>query len=346
MGNPVIRGLDIFCGGGGSSAGARAAGVRMVGAVDMDPVATQTYKDNFPRAHVVTGRLEDIDVARLRKRVGKIDLLLASPECTNHTCAKGSAPRSEESRATAMSAVEYARAFEPRWLVMENVVHMRPWSRYAELKRELEGLGYTLAEQVLDASTLRVPQARRRLFIVGDRKGPPGLVRALRTPSLTARAILDPDGTWATTLLGRAGRAEGTLERAGRAFEAVGRETPFLLVYYGTDGGGGWQTLDRPLRTITTVDRFALVMPGPDGHRMRMLQVPELRRAMGLAPDFVMKRGTRRDRVRMLGNGVCPPVMEAVVRALLAGPASEPDDAGTADIRTGVGDQLHEELLA
>ena len=124
-----MKGLDIFCGGGGSSAGARLAGVEMAGAVDMCPTATSTYAANFPDAHVETSRLETVNLSRLRRKVGSIDILLSSPECTNHTCAKGSAPRSEESRATAMQVVEYARAFKPRWIVLENVVHMRPWSR-------------------------------------------------------------------------------------------------------------------------------------------------------------------------------------------------------------------------
>ena len=82
--------------------------------------------------------------------------------------------------------------------------------------------------------------------------------------------------------------------------------TSFLLVYYGNDGSGGWQPLDRPLRTITTVDRFALVEHDGDMWRMRMLQVPELRRAMGHENDFQMPVGTRRDRIKLLGNGVCP----------------------------------------
>lgn len=338
----MIKGLDIFCGAGGSSSGARAAGVQMIGAVDMDPVATSSYRDNFPKAYVETGKLEEIDAASLRQRVGSVDLLLASPECTNHTCAKGNAPRSEESRATAMSAVVYAKAFSPRWLVLENVVHMRPWLRYGELKRELEVLGYKLGEQVIDASTVGVPQSRRRLFIVGDREREPRLVPVASVNPVAASSILDPDGTWPTSLLNGPGRAKATLDRAAKAFKALGEDTPFLLVYYGTDGGGGWQPLDRPLRTVTTVDRFALVTPGLGGHRMRMLQVPELRRAMGLPVDYRLERGTRRDRIRLLGNGVCPPVMEAVVRALV----SEADDTGPSDIGTGMGDELHEELFA
>lgn len=315
-----MKGLDIFCGGGGSSAGAKAAGVDLVGAIDMCPVATSTYQANFPQAHVVTGRLEDVDLPSLREKIGAIDILLASPECTNHTCAKGSAPRSEESRATALYAVEYARMFKPRWLVLENVIHMRPWSRYAELKRELEALGYHVAEQVLNASDYGVAQSRRRLFLVGDRDVTPGLVQNRRPGRRkSVKSILDKPGTWRTSPLFAKGRAKDTLERAARAFGALGSETPFLLVYYGSDGSGGWQPVTRPLRTITTVDRFALVEPSDDGPKMRMLQVPELQRAMGFEDSYKLDIGTRRDRVRLLGNGVCPPVMTEVVNALTCG---------------------------
>lgn len=90
------------------------------------------------------------------------------------------------------------------------------------------------------------------------------------------------------------------------------------MVYYGSDGSGGWQPLDRPLRTVTTIDRFALIEHDGKVPRMRMLQVPELKRAMGFCEDFEFPVGTRRDRIRLLGNAVCPPVMEAVVRALVS----------------------------
>jgi DNA (cytosine-5)-methyltransferase 1 len=59
---------------------------------------------------------------------------------------------------------------------------------------------------------------------------------------------------------------------------------------------------------------------------MRMVQVPELRRAMGLGETFQMPIGTRRDKIRLLGNGVCPPVMAAVLRTLTA-----PSDANDND---------------
>ena len=315
----VMRGCDIFCGAGGSSAGAQAAGIEIVAGIDMCRTATATFTKNFPGARVLNSRLEDVRVRDFKEQVGRIDVLLASPECKNHTCAKGAAPRDESSRATAMQVVRYARALQPRWLVLENVVYMRPWSRYGELKTRLRKLGYHLDERTLDASDFGVAQARRRLFLVGDRERTPVLsLRKHHGRRKSVRSILDPPGTWKTSPLFTARRAKATIERARRGFTALGGTTGFLLVYYGTDGCGGWQSLDRPLRTVTTVDRFALVEHDGTAWRMRMLQVPELKRAMGFNDDFNLAVGTRRDRIRLLGNGVCPPVMETVVRSLIS----------------------------
>ena len=281
--------------------------------------ASETFAANFPDALAVTSRLEDICLESLSKRVGEIDILLASPECTSHTCAKGGAPRDEASRATAMLVIEYARALRPRWLVLENVIHMRPWSRYKELKGALCDLGYLLEEHVLDATDFGVAQRRRRLFLVGDRERRPNTrIRKRSGRRRSAKSVLDPEGVWKTSRLFDAKRAAATLERAERGFLALGEEASFLLVYYGNDGAGGWQRLDRPLRTVTTLDRFALIRHDGCEPRMRMLQVPELKRAMGFDEDFKLPVGTRRDRIRLLGNGVCPPVMTEVVKSLTA----------------------------
>jgi DNA (cytosine-5)-methyltransferase 1 len=200
---------------------------------------------------------------------------------------------------------------------MENVIHMRPWSRYLELIEALKGLNYFVSEQVLNAANFGVPQSRRRLFVICDRKAPPPTIRPpqLREPT-TARSIIDDTIPWKTTKLRRKGRASDTVARADRAISVLGANNPFLIVYYGSDGAGGWQPLTKPLRTVTTVDRFALVTPNREGHEMRMLQVPELQRAMGLPLNYQLPVGTRRDKIRLLGNGVCPPVMRSVLRSL------------------------------
>jgi len=321
-----IRSFDMFSGGGGSSLGARAAGVDVAGGVDLWPTATDAFKLNFPAASVFNRDLRLLRPAEVLAKTGPIDLLLSSPECTHHTCARGSRPQSEESKETALQVIRYAKAMMPRWVVLENVVHMRPWARYPELKEKLSGLGYHLREQVLDASDFGVPQKRRRLFLLADLTAMPAAITASPGPLRTVRAILDPDGTWPMTPLRTARRAKGTLERAERAIKKLGSKTPFLIVYYGSDGAGGWQSLDAPLRTVTTIDRFALVTPVAGGHMMRMLQPAEIRRAMGFPDNYAFPAAPRRDLIRLLGNAVCSPVMEAIVRSLCQ-PAATPRTA-------------------
>lgn len=312
-----IRVLDLFSGGGGSSYGARVAGLQIVAGVDAWKLASATYASNFPEARALNMRLQGDEVAPEIRRLGAIDVLLASPECTNHTCARGSKPICEDSRMTAWQVLHHAKMLQPKWIIVENVVQMRHWNRFDEFEGELQAMGYAVCRQTLDASDFGVPQSRRRLFLMCSRLHEPQRLQSPELPKRDARSVLDPPGTWKVTSLTRPGRAQATLERAERAIAEVGKKEAFLLVYYGSDCAGGWQRLDRPLRTMTTLDRFALVEPVRGGHTMRMLQVPELRRAMGFRDDFVLSHGTRRDRIKILGNGVCPPVMTHVVRALV-----------------------------
>ena len=188
---------------------------------------------------------------------------------------------------------------KPRWIVIETVVHMRTWKRYKEFLETLESLGYSVRVQVLDASDFGTPQSRRRLFIICDKKEiPPEIVPHPRIKKKKVRDFLDKNGTYPFSRLWSNGRAKATLLRARRAMRVLGKKKPFLLVYYGTDGAGGWQTLDRPLRTVTTVDRFAYVRPDRKGRRMmRMLQPAELISAMGFPKSSVFERGTRRDKI-------------------------------------------------
>jgi DNA (cytosine-5)-methyltransferase 1 len=266
-----------------------------------------------------SGRIEDHDVDQIVKEVGHIDLIIASPECTNHSVAKGNKPRCEESRATALLVVKFARAFKPRWVVVENVVSMKNWSRYAEFIQQMKDLGYHPVVKTLNAADFGVPQARRRLFLIFDLKGEPRWTGPCRRKRRTARQIVDGNGKYSYAPLRSERRAKATLQRADRAIGHLGEQTPFLVVYYGSDHAGGWQSLDAPLRTVTTLDRFAHVKPEPSGHLMRMLQPEELKAAMGWPRAYKIRHGTRRDKIKMIGNAVCPPVMRRIVKALTNG---------------------------
>src|SRR4051812_3301874 len=95
----TFRAIDLFCGGGSSSWGARDAGATMVGAIDAWEIAARTYQDNFPKAQVMCARLREGSRPKmLLQNVDRVDLIIASPECTHHSIARGAKPLDESSR--------------------------------------------------------------------------------------------------------------------------------------------------------------------------------------------------------------------------------------------------------
>lgn len=316
-----LRTLDLFCGAGGSSRGAVMAGATPVAALDMWELATDTYKLNFPDAVTYRMKASSLSPQRILDEVGEIDLMLASPECTNHSIARGNRPRCDDSRNTAFEVIRFAKVLKPRRVVVENVLQMQHWERFEEWHKKLRAIGYNTDVGLLDAQYHDTPQSRRRLFVVGDLERKPSLPDRGPRTGKTVAGILgtgEPKNQrWRFSPVETPFRADATIERARRAIAALGRAA-FVMVYYGSDYAGGFQALDRPLRTVTTLDRFAYVRPNCSGHEMRMLQPPELAAAMGFPPEHKWPASSsRRERIKLVGNAVCPTVMRDVVQALV-----------------------------
>jgi len=311
-----IRALDLFHGAGGSSIGARMAGTKIVAAIDNWNIASLAYSSNFPETKVINEDIKKVSPKRLHEIIGDIDLILASPECTNHSCAKGAAVRCENSRMTAFQVIRFTKEFMPKWVVIENVIQMRSWDRHLELVDRLQKLGYYVREEILNAQDFGVPQSRRRLFLLCSQIGEIGCVKKQKKELKPACSVIDMNGNYSYTPLFSPKRAVATIQRAERAISLIGTKEPFLIVYYGTDGSGGWQPIDRPLRTVTTIDRFAFVKPTTTGLMMRMLQPEELKAAMGFPETYRLQVGTRREKVKLMGNAVCPPVMKSIVKTI------------------------------
>jgi DNA (cytosine-5)-methyltransferase 1 len=199
-------------------------------------------------------------------------------------------------RSTAWAVVAAAEYHRPRALIIENVPELRGWACYPAWRMALNALGYQLAEHVIDSADHGVPQHRERLFVVG--------LLGLAAPRLTlpkrahvpVSAVADfSAGRWA--LVEKPGRAAATLARV-----AVGRAEHgdrFAMSYYGSTRGG--RSLSRPLGTLTTRDRWALI----DGDRMRMLSVPEARDCMGFRRDLELPDDVKLAN-HLIGNAVAP----------------------------------------
>lgn len=176
---------DLFCGAGGSSTGARRAlealGIRMqLVAVNHWPVAIETHQRNHPDARHYCVNLEAA-VPRELVPEGRLDLLMASPECTHHSRARGGRPVNDQSRMSAWHVVRWCTELRVRALLVENVPEFRDWgpigrdgrplrSRRGEYFRAwvaaLEAIGFRVDHRVLNAADYGDATTRERLFVL------------------------------------------------------------------------------------------------------------------------------------------------------------------------------------
>lgn len=94
---------------------------------------------------------------------------------------------------------------------------------------------------------------------------------------------------------------------------AIGVASPFLVSYY---GNGQAVSVDDPLDTVTTKDRFGLVQPSASRIGFRMLQPHELAAAQGFRRDYQFS-GTKVEQVKQIGNAVPRSLARAIVAAAI-----------------------------
>lgn len=303
-----MNAIDLFAGAGGFSAGAKRAGVPVRWAANHCPVAVEWHAANHPATCHACQDLHQADWTR----VPKAQLVLASPCCQGHSHSRGKdKPHHDASRSTAWAVVSCCEHHRPRAVIVENVPEFLDWGLFPAWRSAMESLGYSLSVNVLDAADVGVPQHRVRLFIVGTRtRKPLVLHRPLTGAYVAAGDIIDfGDGRWSK--IRKPSRASATLKRVASGRKQFGER--FVMPYYKSGSGLTGRSLDRPLGTVTTVDRWAVV----DGDRMRMLTVREYRLAMGF--DEAYRLPARRDKaIYLLGNAVPPPLAEYVIRETLA----------------------------
>ena len=297
--------VDLFAGAGGFSTGAEAAGCSVAVAANHWPAAVAAHRANHPATMHWTQDLQQTNFADLPDH----DLLCASPACQGHSRARGKdAPHHDAARSTAWAVVSACEAKRPPFALVENVPDFTRWILYPAWRSAMAALGYTFAEHYVDSADHGVPQSRPRLMLVGTRSRWPLMLPEVRREHVGASSFVDfTAGRWSD--VEREGRASATLARV----EAGRREhgARFLVSYYGSTTGG--RSLARPIGTITTRDRWAVI----DGDRMRMLTVPEARAAMGFPADYVLPADPKLA-MHLLGNAVVPRVAEDFICALRA----------------------------
>jgi DNA (cytosine-5)-methyltransferase 1 len=289
-----IVGVDLFCGGGGTSTGlARACAKRGkkldLIAVNHWDIAIETHALNHPWARHLCAALDAVDP---RKAVpsGRLNLLVASPECTHFSTARGGRPMHDQSRASAWLILKWLQELYVDNVLIENVKEFQTWgplgANFRPLKsrrgetfhafiNSVKSLGYTVDWRILNAADYGDPTTRERLFIIarrGRRKinwPEPTHAPAERLrngdlfsdlkPWKPAREIIDWSLKGTSIFNRKRPLAPATLERIAAGIKKFNWPEPFLVVLRNHQNG---VSLDRPVPTMTTSGaNFGLCQP-------------------------------------------------------------------------------------
>lgn len=171
-----LKALDLFSGAGGLSCGFAWAGGTVVGGVEIDRYAAETFAANHTDSVVWTEDIRGLTPQEVRKRIGKVDIILGGPMCQGVSQRGPRDPRDARNFAF-WAFAEFIRELRPKFFLMENVpalvsdVHNRELA--IAVFDELESLGYRVNADVVNAAWLGVPQLRYRLVVAGSREYTP-----------------------------------------------------------------------------------------------------------------------------------------------------------------------------
>lgn len=175
--------IDLFAGCGGATTGLMQAGFVVLAAVENDPTAAATLRENYPGVNVIEQDIRSVNANDLRRRMlleaGGLTLLKACPPCQGYS-SRGTADPTDERNELVNEVWRFVQSFRPRSVLLENVPGLGRDERLGKLERQLRGAGYRPRRIVLDAARCGVPQRRRRL-----------IVAAVRSPSSIPKAPED-----------------------------------------------------------------------------------------------------------------------------------------------------------
>jgi len=168
--------VDLFCGCGGLTSGLAQAGFRVIGAVDIDPLAVETYRANHPAVLTWRRSIRSISVPMARRALhlapGSLDLLAGCPPCQGFSGLRtlnGSKTVEDKRNDLIKDFLRFVKGLLPKAVMMENVPELAEDVRFRTFREKLESLGYVVNWDILDAQHYGVPQRRERLVLLAGK---------------------------------------------------------------------------------------------------------------------------------------------------------------------------------
>lgn len=326
----VIEAVDLFCGGGGTSEGFVNAGAKVVLAVDFWDQALKIHELNHPdieTAQMELGGSITLAASFIRSRLtkGAHFHLHGSPPC--QALSNASRTNSSEGMNMVLWFLKLVKYMKPDSWSMENVV---PLGKHL---REMN-----IPYQIVNAADYGVPQARKRVFAgegwsltpthsedkwVGVIDALPHLIDELtpshRVVSRRRKAHEEPQSYSGSDPSHTITRLPHILENlhmdAGRSSAKTSGVNPATGK---KEGGSGFlsKSVRKPSYTIMSSPKNLVDLTNDNVRKVRSLTLAESATLQGW-PDMKLDRSmTKKNQWVVVGNMVCPPVAEAIIRGI------------------------------
>jgi DNA (cytosine-5)-methyltransferase 1 len=319
-------------------------------AVDIDEDVLSVYKANLSYARI---RVADVGVLfdgaigaartekeqQLKKRVGRVDVLIGGPPCQGHSDLNNHTRRNDPKNALYLRMARAAEVLKPKVIVVENVaqVQLDESDVVNTTCKALTEVGYRVAGRVMDLRRVGIPQRRRRFLLLASKVveiEPANVLDRLGAgipdhPDRTVRWAIedllkqDSDTIYDTP----SSASEENTERIAYLFENCLYDLPNAeRPTCHRDGGHSYASMygrlrwDAPAQTITT--GFGSMGQGRYVHPARRRTItPHEAARLQTFPDWFNfgEQSSRGVLAKMIGNAVPPLLMAALGAEIVRG---------------------------
>lgn len=183
-----IGAIDLFCGVGGLTHGLQRAGVEVLAGIDIDPACRYPYEANNT-AQFILKSVADLKASDLEDlwADSQLRLLAGCAPCQPFSTYSRSG-RSERSSEDWQLVAEFGRLVkesQPDYVTMENVPQLEGHAVFQDFLSWFKG--YETSWNVIDCTTIGVPQTRSRLVFVASKHGPVAFPPASSESTKTVR---------------------------------------------------------------------------------------------------------------------------------------------------------------
>lgn len=347
--------VDLFCGCGGISEGFRSTGkVNIIGAIDFDKAACETYKYNFKNANVICGDINNISVES--SGFSDVDIIVGGPPCQGFSRLnfrdkdRDNDPRNK----LFYQYLRFVEELQPKALLIENVKNAlvaKDGFVPQAITSILEGLDYNVSYSIVRAADFGVPQMRERAIFVAFKKEfgkfSFNSLEEFKQPMVNVHDaisdIAEIEDFAKSQKPGMVFNLGKPLSSYQKRMRSKNGELYNHLIYYPNDSvqekisyvpqGGNWRFVPKNLFPSDRTNRYTNYLRRLDysspsitidtGHRVyfhpifnRVPTIRESARIQSFSDSFIFT-GTKGQQLKQVGNAVPPLMALALAKAII-----------------------------